>query len=182
MNLGDLIIGLCDGAFGTIEKARRWCSRAPVQTISTAELQSLMSFNGPTPVLVDVRSDAEQAVSRIPGAITKQAYEATAGSHAGEQVVVYCTIGGRSYLYARKLVAAGVDATNYREGILGWCRAELPLENPDSQATLAVHPYWRVFRVPHRYTVKKSSSVGMASRCYAKISRIKWPSTLVKRR
>lgn len=125
-----------------------------MQTISTADLQSLMNSVGPAPVLVDVRSAAEQAVSRIPGAITQQAYEAAAGSHTGEKVVVYCTIGGRSYLYARKLVAAGVDAANYREGILGWCRAELPLEDPDERATIAVHPYWRVFRVPDRYTVK----------------------------
>jgi len=32
---------------------------------------------------------------------------------------VYCTVGGRSYLYARKLVAGSVDAVNYRDGILG---------------------------------------------------------------
>lgn len=113
-----------------------------------------MNSDGPATLLVDVRSAAEQAVSRIPGAITQQAYEAAAGSHSGKQVVVYCTIGGRSYLYARQLVAAGVDAKNYREGILGWCRAELPLVDSDDHATIAVHPYWRVFRVPDRYDVK----------------------------
>lgn len=154
MQLGDLIIRLCDGAFGSIEVVRRWCRRAHVHTISTSELHSVMNGEEPAPVLIDARSPEEQAVSRIPGAITQQEFEAVSASHAGKQVVVYCTVGGRSYLYARKLVAAGVDAKNYREGILGWCRAELPLEGPDKLATVAIHPYWRIFRVPTQYKVK----------------------------
>jgi len=106
------------------------------------------------PVLVDVRSKSEQAVSRIPGALTQQQYEAEVEALAKRRVVVYCTVGGRSYLYARKLVAAGREATNYRDGILGWCRAGLPLESPDKHPTTAVHPYWRIFHVPDPYEVK----------------------------
>ncbi len=154
MSLGDLIIRLCNSGFGTIEATRRLFGRPEVGTISTSDLHSAMSSDGTPPVLVDVRSDAEQTVSRIPGAITQQEYEAGAGAFAGRKVAVYCTVGGRSYLYARKLVAAGVDATNYRDGILGWCRDGLPLESPDKQATTAVHPYWRIFHVPDQYEVK----------------------------
>ncbi|WP_164104381.1 hypothetical protein [Candidatus Laterigemmans baculatus] len=50
--------------------------------------------------------------------------------------------------------AAGIEASNYREGILGWCRAGLPLETDDHQPTNAVHPYWRVFTVPEHYEVR----------------------------
>ncbi len=154
MPLGDLIIRLCDSGFGTIEATRRLLGRPEVGTITTSELHAALNPDGTPPVLVDVRSDAERAVSRIPGAITQQEYEADAGALASRQVIVYCTVGGRSYLYARKLVATGVDATNYRDGILGWCRDGLPLESPDKHATTAVHPYWRIFRVPDQSEVK----------------------------
>jgi len=154
MALGDLIIRACDISFGAIERSRRWTGKPRVETILTDELWSLMNASDSSPVLVDVRSDTERAVSIIPGAISQQEYEATANELAGRQVVTYCTVGGRSYLYARKLVAAGVDAKNYRDSILGWCRAGLPLETHDGQATNAVHPYWRIFRVPDHYSVR----------------------------
>jgi len=113
-----------------------------------------MTADASNPVWVDVRSRSEYSVSRIPGAITQGEYEADAGALAGRQVVVHCTIGGRSYLYARKLMAGGVDAVNYRDGILGWCRAGLPLETSDNHLTTAVHPYWRIFHVPEQYEIR----------------------------
>lgn len=152
MSIGDRIIRLCDFGFGAIEAVRRLFGRTEVGTISTSDLRSAMSSDEP-PVLIDVRSESEQTVSRIPGAITMQEYEANAAEFADRRVVAYCTVGGRSYLFARKLVAAGVDATNYRGGILAWCRAGLPLESPAKQATNAVHPYWRIFHVPDDYDV-----------------------------
>ncbi len=154
ISLGDVTIRLCDGGFGTIEAMRRMLGRPVVGTITTPELNAALSADSSPPVLVDVRSDAEQAVSRIPGAISQQEYEAGDSSHSNQRVVVYCTVGGRSYLYARKLVAAGIDAKNYRDGILGWCRAGLTLESPGNEATHAVHPYWRIFRVPAQYDVR----------------------------
>ncbi len=153
-SLGDFIIRLCDIGFVAIESARRWLGRSPVHTISTDELRSLVSSNDQSLVLIDVRSQAEQAISQIPGAITQQAYEADPLPFANKQIVVYCTVGGRSYLYARRLVAAGINAKNYRDGILRWCRAELPLATPDGRATNELNPYWRIFRVPEQYKVK----------------------------
>lgn len=132
---------------------RRSAGRTKVGTITTTELQLAMNTGDSSPVLVDVRSDSERAVSRIPGAITPQDYEAGREEFAGRRVVAYCTVGGRSYLYARKLVASGVDAVNYRDSILGWCREGLPLESPEGNATNAVHPYWRIFHVPDEYDV-----------------------------
>ena len=153
-SLGDFIIRLCDLGFGTIESVRRLLGRPHVETISTAELRSLLASVDQSVVLIDVRGQSEQAVSKIPSAITQREYEADPASCANKKFVVYCTVGGRSYLYARKLVAAGIDAKNYRDGILGWCRAELPLETPDKQDTTLVHPYWRIFRVPEQCKVK----------------------------
>ena len=95
-----------------------------------------------------------QSISDLASVFTQADYEADVYSLAGRPVIAYCTVGGRSYWYARKLVAGGIDAVNYRDGILGWCRAELPLETPDKQPTAAVHPYWPIFRVPDRYVVK----------------------------
>lgn len=154
MSLDNVIIRVCDRAFEALESVRRWSGRRNVETISTPQLQALLNQGNAAPVLVDVRSPAEQAVSRIPGSITRQQYESDTATTPNQPVVVYCTVGGRSYLYARQLVANGVDAANYRDGILGWCRAGLPLESPDNQATNAVHPYWRIFRVPEAYEVK----------------------------
>ena len=153
-SLGDFIIKICDIGFGTIESARRLLVRPNVETISTDELRRLLVSVDQSVVLIDVRGQSEQAVSKIPGAITQQEYEAGPASFANKKLVVYCTVGGRSYLYARKLVAAGIDAKNYRDGILGWCRAVLPLETPDGRATNEVNPYWRIFRVPEQYEVK----------------------------
>ena len=153
-NFGDLIIRACDAGFGAIESMRRWFGRAKVETISTGELQALLAESDSSVVLIDVRSCSEQAVSKIPGAVTQQEYEAIDDSYLNKPVVVYCTVGGRSYLYARKLVVDGIGAKNYRDGILGWCRTGLPLESLDKEITHAVHPYWRIFRVPKQYEAK----------------------------
>ena len=153
-SLGDLIIRLCNAGFGTMESVRRKFGRPQVGTITTAELCSAIEADDSSPILVDVRSPEELAVSRIPGAITLQQYEAAATELVGRPVVAYCTVGGRSYLYARKLVAGGVDAVNFRDGVIGWCREGRPLEAPDKQETYSVHPYWRIFQVPDQYEVK----------------------------
>ena len=105
----------------------------------------------PPIILVDVRGEAERSVSRIPGSITADEYESNRRRYADKIIVPYCTVGGRSYLYARRLVEAGTASNNYRASILGWCRSGLPLETADGQPTRRVHPYWRIFSVPDDY-------------------------------
>ena len=155
-DFGGVIIRACDAGFDAIESIRRLVGRARVEIISTVELRSLLADQNSLVTLIDVRSEAEQAVSRIPGAVTQHEFENAADSYPRKHVVTYCTVGGRSYLYARRLVAAGIDARNYRDGILGWCRAGLPLESPEKEVTVAVHPYWRIFQVPEQYEVNFS--------------------------
>ena len=71
-------------------------------------------------VLVDVRESAEQAVSMIPGAIPVGQFEAERNRHDTKQIVVYCTIGYRSGLYAGKLKELGQRVVNLKGGILAW--------------------------------------------------------------
>ncbi len=92
-------------------------------------------------VLVDVRTAEEQAVSRLPGAITAAAFEAQLEAYRGKAVITYCTIGARSGAYARDLVAGGWDARNLRGSILAWTHAGLPLETPDGEPTRRLHVY-----------------------------------------
>jgi rhodanese-related sulfurtransferase len=92
----------------------------------------------PQPLLLDVRSKAEREVSVIPGAIFD------AGSiPAGSRVVVYCTVGLRSGIAARKLRERGIDAVNLRGGILAWLAVGGELVDPTGQPTHAVHVYGR---------------------------------------
>ena len=76
-------------------------------------------------VVVDVRTEAERAVSVIKGAVTKEQYEADVnGEYVGKKIVAYCTIGYRSGKYVEKLIKdKGVDAYNLRGSILAWTHA-----------------------------------------------------------
>lgn len=102
-------------------------------------------------LLVDVRSERETAVSIIPGAVTRDAYERDASKYAGFRIVPYCTVGVRSGRYARKLLEQGVDAVNFEGSIIAWVEAGLPLVTIDGEATRRVHTWSRSIRVPAGY-------------------------------
>ncbi|QDT07748.1 molybdopterin biosynthesis protein MoeB [Rubripirellula lacrimiformis] len=153
--LGKSVRRACDAAFATIERGRRLLGRPPVRSISTEEVRKATTKHGSPIVLVDVRDDSEQRVSRIPGSISLKEFNAAPNRHRGKTIVPYCTIGGRSYLFARRLVAKGFDAQNYRDSILGWVHCGLPLETPTGQPTNAIHPYWSIFQVPDAYRAQK---------------------------
>ncbi len=104
-------------------------------------------------VIVDVRSRAEQNVSMIPGAFTRGAFEQEIDKHRQQTAVAYCTAGGRSYLYARKLAQSGIRAFNLSDGIVGWCQAGLPLCTSDGASTRRVHLNDAPFEIPHDYQV-----------------------------
>jgi len=95
------------------------------------------------PLLVDVRAAEEQAVSRIPGAIRQQDFDAASARYAGQPVLTYCTIGERSAGYTRELREAGWEAYNMPGSILAWTHAGLPLETPEGEETNRVHVYSR---------------------------------------
>ncbi|MFG0253872.1 MAG: rhodanese-like domain-containing protein [Rhodopirellula sp. JB053] len=137
-----------------------------IETISTEDLNALLAQRRevveaatqkrtPTPaadfVVVDVRSEAEVNVSVIPGAITKQQYEKNREKYRDRLVIPYCTVGGRSGAYAKKLVADGVKVKNYKGSILKWIDAGLPLETLDGKPTNRVHTYSDRYQVPKAY-------------------------------
>lgn len=149
-----------------IERIHRLAGGEPVANITTTELRQLqlrqtdwchagVESDGEaaraTFILVDVRSDKEQAISMLPGAISQSQFEAGRKRYADRLVIPYCTVGGRSQLYAQKLSRRGVETRNYQASILGWCEAGLPLVTRDGKPTRRVHVYSSVFRVPGQY-------------------------------
>jgi sodium/bile acid cotransporter 7 len=103
------------------------------------------------PVLVDVRSDEERAVSMIPGALSREEFEARRDELAGREVVTYCTIGYRSGVYTRELMDEGWTASNLRGSILAWTHAggELVHEGSPTRRVHVYGPEWNL--VPRGY-------------------------------
>lgn len=97
-----------------------------VEGISAGELLAAME-SGADLVLVDVREPAEQAVSMIPGAITRQQFEERAESLRSERIVTYCTAGYRSGRYAEKLRKRGWQVQNLEGSLLSWTHVDGPL-------------------------------------------------------
>jgi rhodanese-related sulfurtransferase len=89
-------------------------------------------------LVVDARSPAEIAVSRIPGAILPHQLPA---ADDGRPVLVYCTIGMRSAQATRRLRGAGYTAFNLTGGVLAWAAAGGELVDADGQPTRKVHTY-----------------------------------------
>ena len=102
-------------------------------------------------VLVDVRKPAEQNVSMIPGAIPARQFEEEGERYEEKQIVVYCTIGYRSGLYAKKFNEQGYRAVNLKGGILAWVHAGQMIVNHNGQ-TNRVCVYGRKRNLlPHEY-------------------------------
>lgn len=89
-------------------------------------------------VLVDVRTDAERAVSIIPGAISEADFNAQRDQFRNVPVVAYCTIGYRSGLFAK--AASGVQIYNLAGGVLAWASAGQEFSNAGT-TTRRVHVY-----------------------------------------
>lgn len=112
-----------------------------VPEISVDELQRRLSAED-APVLVDVRAEEERRVSTLPGALSREEFEARREQFAGRDVVTYCTIGYRSGLYARELAEQGVDVLNLRGSILSWTHGAGDLQR-GGRPTREVHVYGR---------------------------------------
>lgn len=91
-------------------------------------------------VLIDVRSFAEQTVSKIPGAVAVEELQWDTIDREKTTLVAYCTVGIRSSEWAMKQRRQGFDARNLRGGITAWCRDGRPLENSAGR-TNQVHVY-----------------------------------------
>ena len=120
-----------------------------IPDISVMELLKLKSQE--KIVLVDVREPREQRVSMIPDAISVSDFEKNFQHYKNEKVVLYCTIGYRSGLYARKLLKKNVKAMNLAGSVLAWAHAGKTFVGPNGE-TKRVHVYSKKWNLlPREY-------------------------------
>ena len=110
-----------------------------VESISVAQLQQLQSGQRKV-ILVDVRKPEEYEVSMLPGAITKEDFEARRDDFRDATVVPYCTAGYRSGFYAQKLMADGFEVKNLAGSVLAWSHAGETFVH-EGEDTRRVHTY-----------------------------------------
>lgn len=96
-------------------------------------------------ILLDVRDEAEYAVSHLPGAVRAEADPVAqlraAGATPDTPIGVYCSVGLRSARLARTLQAAGFrKVANLDGSLFAWAEEGLPMVN-DRGPTDRVHPY-----------------------------------------
>ncbi len=116
-----------------------------VAQLSTAELAAwLADPRRAPPILLDVRTEPEFAVSHLHGA---RRVEPAAQADAllpllppGRPVVAYCSVGYRSSAVAERLQKAGVQVFNLEGSIFQWANEGRPLEAGGRPAD-KVHPY-----------------------------------------
>jgi len=119
-----------------------------VQQLSTQELEDwLMDDTRPPPVLLDVRSPAEYALSHLPGAQPLPPggdTMALLAKHPKDTpLVAYCSVGHRSSRLAVELQELGyTQVFNLDGSIFGWANEGRPLENEKGSLS-KVHPYNR---------------------------------------
>jgi len=117
-----------------------------VRWIAPQELASrLEDSRQPPPLLLDARTEAEFAVSHLPGARRVDPdgdpAAALAAVDPARPIVAYCAVGYRSARVASRLQAAGHrDVRNLRGAIFRWAEEGRPLERDGRPAT-GVHPY-----------------------------------------
>lgn len=105
------------------------------------------SMNGPesaAPLLLDVRTEEEFAVSHLRGAVRVEPGQRSFESlpiDRGTTIVVYCSVGYRSAAIVDALRAAGAsDVRNLTGGIFTWANEGRPVFRNGQPAT-TVHPY-----------------------------------------
>ena len=117
-----------------------------VEWITTANLANwLADKKRPQPILLDVRTEDEWNVSRLPGsrrvAPNASVEEAARGIPKETPIVTYCAVGYRSAALATKLVEAGFTSVRNLDGsIFQWANEHRPLVR-DKKPVTTVHPY-----------------------------------------
>lgn len=116
-------------------------SFAAAPELTVEELLRLQA-SGARLQLCDTRSEAEHAVSTLPGAQRRETLDLDALRAADTKVVCFCTIGARSGVAALALRSQGIDAVNLRGSVLLWTHASQPLVVPATgEPTRRVHCY-----------------------------------------
>ena len=117
-----------------------------VEWITTANLADwLADKKRPQPILLDVRTEDEWNLSRLPGsrrvAPNASVEEAAPGIPKETPIVTYCAVGYRSAALATKLMEAGFASVRNLDGsIFQWANEHRPLVRDNTPVT-TVHPY-----------------------------------------
>lgn len=114
-----------------------------VETIRPQDAHQALEQHPDDVVLVDVRTAEEQAVSRLPGAVTAAEFEAHPERYTGKRLITYCTIGARSGTWAAKRRSDGFEVANLEGGLLGWAHAGYAFETPEGEPTHKAHTHSR---------------------------------------
>ena len=117
-----------------------------VPNLSSKEIVQLLKQKSQNFILVDVRTQKEQDISIIPGAISKEHFEKNIDKFKGKKVIAYCTIGFRSSRYVEKLLKKGHNAFNLWGSILAWAHegGELVIKH---KKTKKIHTYSRFWNL-----------------------------------
>ncbi len=117
----------------------------------TADDLAAWQAAGEESLLLDAREADEFAVSRLDGAVRVAPKGSFAKSGlssddiSGKRVVVYCSVGWRSSIWAERnrealLEAGAVSVSNLKGGIFAWHNAGLDLVSGAGETRL-IHPY-----------------------------------------
>ncbi len=117
-----------------------------VPRLTTRELSHwLAARERAKPLLLDVRTEAEFAVSHLAGAqrVDPGARAASLKALKDAPIVTYCSVGYRSAAFAKRLQAAGFTKVRNLEGsVFQWANEGRPLADARGPA-VKVHPYNR---------------------------------------
>lgn len=91
-------------------------------------------------VFVDVREEEELDISMLPGAITKGDFLRNPKGYGTRKIVVYCTIGLRSGIFAKEMADNKVEVYNLKGSMLAWI-LEGGRVYHDNKETKRIHVY-----------------------------------------
>ena len=116
--------------------------RGDIQSITVVELQK----NKTDYMILDAREKPEFNVSHIPGAkyIGYKKFELKKVSQwlpRGKKIILYCSVGYRSEIVARKLKANGYKVFNLLGGIFEWSNHGYQLIDKNGAKTSKIHTY-----------------------------------------
>ncbi len=119
--------------------------------VEAKDLMVQMQQKSYTAILVDARSQLEQATSMIPGAVPKHVFEENKRNFRDKEIITYCTIGGRSSAYSRELMAQGFKSTSLKGGVLAWAqeKGSFTLEGKDTKKVHFLNDAWNI--LPEEY-------------------------------
>lgn len=118
-----------------------------VRQITTAELATWQArLDTVQPLLLDVRSEAEYAVSHLAGAYRAEdlqsALDAITNVTPGTPIVVYCSVGYRSSRLADVLQQRGIaQIANLEGSLFAWANEGRPFVDRLGKPVHLVHPY-----------------------------------------